>query len=55
VPESLQGDYASAEASGNAGNRGARTLDVDHDYVDGISEPGKSEVSTSSTRDEVQR
>jgi 3-isopropylmalate/(R)-2-methylmalate dehydratase large subunit len=43
VPESLQGDYASAEASGNAGNRGARTLDVDHDYVDGISEPGASE------------
>jgi 3-isopropylmalate/(R)-2-methylmalate dehydratase large subunit len=44
VPESLQGDYASAEASGNASNRGARTLDVDHDYVDGISEPGKSEA-----------
>jgi 3-isopropylmalate/(R)-2-methylmalate dehydratase large subunit len=47
------GDYASAEASGNATNRGARTLDVDPDYVDGISEPGRSEsheVSTSSTR-----
>jgi 3-isopropylmalate/(R)-2-methylmalate dehydratase large subunit len=42
VPESLVGDYASAEASGNAGNRGARTLDVDPDYVDGISEPGRS-------------
>jgi 3-isopropylmalate/(R)-2-methylmalate dehydratase large subunit len=37
------GDYASAEASGNASNRGARTLDVDPDYVDGISEPGRSE------------
>jgi 3-isopropylmalate/(R)-2-methylmalate dehydratase large subunit len=41
--EFVAGDYASAEASGNAGNRGARTLDVDHDYVDGISEPGRSE------------
>ena len=39
----LQGDFASAEASGNAANRGARTLDVDPDYVDGISEPGHSE------------
>src|ERR1700744_6236535 len=37
------GDYASAAASGDASNRGARTLDVDHDYVDGISEPGRSE------------
>ncbi|HEX4443171.1 MAG TPA: 3-isopropylmalate dehydratase large subunit [Galbitalea sp.] len=37
------GDYASAAASGDASNRGARTLDVDPDYVDGISEPGKSE------------
>ena len=34
------GDYASAAASGNAANRGARTLDVDPDYVDGVSEPG---------------
>jgi 3-isopropylmalate/(R)-2-methylmalate dehydratase large subunit len=39
----VEGDYASAEASGNPSNRGARTLDVDHDYVDGVSEPGKSE------------
>jgi 3-isopropylmalate/(R)-2-methylmalate dehydratase large subunit len=39
----LEGDFASAEASGNFSNRGARTLDVDHDYVDGISEPGHSE------------
>jgi 3-isopropylmalate/(R)-2-methylmalate dehydratase large subunit len=43
VPESLSGDYASAEASGSPSNRGARTLDVDPDYVDGVSEPGKSE------------
>ncbi|MDT5132583.1 MAG: 3-isopropylmalate/(R)-2-methylmalate dehydratase large subunit [Mycobacterium sp.] len=42
VPESLQGDYASAAASGNASNRGARTTDIDPDYVDGISEPGVS-------------
>jgi 3-isopropylmalate/(R)-2-methylmalate dehydratase large subunit len=37
------GDFASPQASGDPSNRGARTLDVDHDYVDGISEPGKSE------------
>ena len=37
------GDYASAAASGNASNRGARTLDVDPDYVDGVSGPGISE------------
>jgi 3-isopropylmalate/(R)-2-methylmalate dehydratase large subunit len=37
------GDFASPQASGDVSNRGARTLDVDHDYVDGISEPGKSE------------
>ncbi len=37
------GDFASAAASGDASNRGARTLDVDPDYVDGVSEPGKSE------------
>ncbi len=44
-PESdyREGDFASAEASGDAANRGARTLDVDPDYVDGVSEPGKSE------------
>jgi 3-isopropylmalate/(R)-2-methylmalate dehydratase large subunit len=37
------GDYASAAASGDTANRGARTLDVDPDYVDGVSEPGRSE------------
>jgi hypothetical protein len=42
VPESLQGDYASAEASGNPSNRGARTIDIDPDYVDGFSIPGAS-------------
>ncbi|MDQ1556687.1 MAG: 3-isopropylmalate/(R)-2-methylmalate dehydratase large subunit, partial [Actinomycetota bacterium] len=29
VPEDLAGDYASAAASGNPANRGARTLDLD--------------------------
>jgi 3-isopropylmalate/(R)-2-methylmalate dehydratase large subunit len=33
-PEPVEGDYASAAASGNPGNRGARTLDIDPDYAD---------------------
>ena len=40
--EYAHGDFASAAASGVPGNRGARTLDVDPDYVAG---PGGSQAN----------